>query len=465
MAHGTRTSSARQLEMMCQQFGEGAELPFAPLLSAQRVAQVLAEEQAVWRDCLYSPALTLWAFLSQCLCPDGSCRKAVARVLAWLVSQGEKACSAKTDPYCKARQRLPLSLVTRLARATGRDLTAQLPAAWRWLGHRVKLIDGSTVTMPDTPALQAAFPQQCQQAPGLGFPIARIMVVFCLACGSVIDAALGQYQGKATGENKLFRALTDCIEPNDVFVGDRFYGSFWELALLQQRGAHGVFRVNQKRRIDFRRGQRLGRYDHVVTWTKPKQRSDGMDDTTYAALPDQLSVREVRVQVQQRGFRVKVLVVATTLLDAQKYSATALADLYRDRWHAELNLRSLKGPLGLDVLRCKSPAMVRKEFWTRLLAYNLVRGVMAQAAAAHDTTPEQISFQGTLQTLAAFTPLVEHAAADQLTPLWTALLEAIARHRVGERPNRIEPRAVKRRPKAYPLLRRPRAQARKLACY
>ena len=301
MADPTRSRSARQLESLCRQFGADSELPFAPLLTAERVEAILREEEASGRDCLDTPAVTLWAFLSQCLCPDGSFRKAVARVLAWLIGQGEKACSAQTGPYCKARQRLSLSLFTRLTRTTGRDLMEQLPDAWRWRGHRVKLVDGSTVTMPDTPALQQAFPQQCQQAPGLGFPIARVLVVFCLACGSVLDAALGQYQGKATGENKLFRALTDCVEANDVFVGDRFYGSFWELALLQQRGAYGVFRVHQKRRIDFRSGRRLGRNDHVAAWTKPKSRPAGMDEATYARLPNLMSVREVRVIVQQRG--------------------------------------------------------------------------------------------------------------------------------------------------------------------
>lgn len=465
MADAIRTRSTRQLESLCRQFGADAELPFAPLLSAERVDAILREEEATWRDCLYTPALTLWTFLSQSLCPDGSCRKAVARVLAWLLSQGEKACSAKTDPYCKARQRLPLSLFTHLTRATGRDLAQQLPDAWRWHGHRVKLVDGTTVTMPDTPELQQAFPQQCQQAPGLGFPIARVLVVFCLASGSVLDAALGRYQGKATGENKLFRALSDCMEPNDVFVGDRYYGSFWELALLRQRGAHGAFRVNQRRRIDFRTGQRLGPNDHLVTWTKPKQRPEGMDEATYDMLPAQLQVREVRVIVRQRGFRVKMLVLATTLLDATVYPANDLADLYRDRWHAELNLRSLKGPLGLDVLRCKSPEMVCKEFWARLLAYNLVRGVMAQAAAAHGTTPDRISFKGTLQTLAEFAPFAGPAPPALSIALWQALIEAIASHQVGNRPDRVEPRAKKRRPKAYPLLRRPRHEARKLACY
>lgn len=460
MADPIRTSSSLQLELLCRQFGADAALPFAPLLRADRVVNVLTEVGAAGRDCVYTPVVTLWAFLSQCLCPDGSCRQAVARVLAWLVSHGRRACSAKTDPYCKARQRLPLDLFTRLVRTTGRDLAEQLPDAWRWRGHRVKLVDGSTVTMPDTPALQAAYPQQCQQAPGLGFPIARVVVVFCLACGTVLDAALGKYQGKATGENKLFRALADGIEADDVFVGDRYYGSFWELALLNRRGAHGVFRVHQCRRVDFRTGRRLGPDDHVVTWRKPAQRPEGMDAAEYAELPAELPVREVRVVVRQRGFRTRVLVLATTLLDPRAYPIDALADLYRQRWHAELNLRSLKGPLGLDVLRCKTPAMVEKEFWARLLAYNLIRGVMAQAALAHGTRPERVSFKGALQTLAECAPLAVSADPATRQVAWATILAAIAGHRVGDRPDRIEPRAKKRRPKAYPLLRTPRAQAR-----
>jgi hypothetical protein len=379
------------------------------------------------------------------------------------MSRGARACSAKTDPYCKARQRLPLRLFTRLVRATGRDLAEQLPDDWRWRGHRVKLVDGSTITMPDTPALQAAFPQQCQQALGLGFPIARVVVVFCLASGTVLDAALGKYQGKATGENKLFRALADAIEADDVLVGDRYYGSYWELALLNRRTAYGVFRVHQCRRVDFRTGQRLGPNDHVVTWRKPAQRPEGMDEATYAGLPDELRVREVRVVVRQCGFRTKLLVLATTLLDPQAYPADALADLYRRRWQAELDLRSLKGPLGLDVLRCKTPAMIEKEFWARLLAYNLIRGVMAQAAQAHGARPEQISFKGALQTLAECAALAVSADAHPRAALWATILAAIAGHRVGDRPDRIEPRAKKRRPKAYPLLRLPRAQARSRA--
>lgn len=465
MANRIRTSSSQQLELLCRQFGADTALPFAPLLRPDRVDRALAEVGATGRACVYTPALTLWAFLSQCLCPDGSCRQAVARVLAWLVSQGARACSAKTDPYCKARQRLPLALFTGLARATGRDLAEHLPDGWRWRGHRVKLVDGSTVTMPDTPTLQAAYPQQCQQARGLGFPIARIVVVFCLATGAVLDAALGRYQGKATGENKLFRALAHGIDADDVVVGDRYYGSFWELALLNQRRAHGVFRVHHARRVDFRTGHRLGPNDHIVTWRRPAQRPDGMNAATYAGLPDELRVREVRVVVRQRGFRTKVLVLATTLLHAQAYPVDALADLYRQRWHAELNLRSLKGPLGLEVLRCKTPGMVAKEFWARLLAYNLIRGVMAQAALAHGTRPERISFKGAVQTLAECAALVASADASTRAALWRTILAAIAAHRVGDRPDRIEPRAKKRRPKAYPLLRRPRAQARTQACH
>jgi acetolactate synthase regulatory subunit len=324
----------------------------------------------------------------------------------------------------------------------------------------VKIVDGSTVSMPDTKSLQKAFPQQNQQKPGVGFPIARIVVLFCFAYGTVLDAAMGKYQGKATGENKLFRSL-DCIEPNDVILGDRFYGSFWELALLDRKGAFGVFRVNASRRIDFRTGERLGVNDHLVVWMKPKKCPSGMDAATYASLPEGLCIREVRFVVEQKGFRTKVVTVATTLYDAKKYSVEMVAKLYYRRWDVELNLRSLKDVLGVDVLRCKSAEMVEKEFWARLLAYNVVRSVLAASAKLFRLGAEQLSFQGARQLLWECSQGVASASAEVREALWQAMLRAVSRHRVGDRPGRVEPRARKRRPKSHPLLQTSRSDARK----
>jgi hypothetical protein len=456
--HSTSGRRARQIETLRTQFALADGLPFSDVLSRERLERALREERAAWREAVYTPVLTLWAFLSQVLSPDGSCRAAVARVLAWSVAHGEPPCTPRTDPYCKARRRLPESLLHRLARETGAAPAAQMPADWLWHGRRVKVVDGSTVSMPDTPANQEAYPQNPSQAPGLGFPVARVVVVFCLACGTVLDAALGRYEGKQTGENALLRTLADALAPGDVVLGDRYFGGYFDLALWQRRGVDAVVRLHQRRRADFRRGRQLGPRDHAVVWPKPP-RPAWMDDATYADLPDGLPVREVGVCVAQAGFRTRRLVVVTTLGDAGAYPAADLAALYRARWHAELDLRALKVTLGMDVLRCKSPAMVRKEVWAHFLVYNLIRTAMTRAAAELGAAPRDLSFTGARQAVTAFAERLAGAAAGPAAALHAWLLLAIGCHHVGDRPDRVEPRARKRRPKDYPNLRGPRHEA------
>jgi hypothetical protein len=458
--HSTPRRRARQIETLRAQFGQADGLPFADVLPAGRVERALREEGADWREVVFTPALTLWAFLTQVASPDGSCRAAVARVLAWLVAQGRTPCTPKTDPYCKARGRLPEPLLRRLARETGRALHDQAPAGWRWHGRPVKVVDGTTVSMPDTPANQAAYPQNPAQAAGLGFPIARLVVVFCLACGAALDAALGRYQGKQSGENSLLRALADALDAGDVVLGDRYFGGYFDLALWHGRDVDAVVRLHQRRRADFRRGRRLGPGDHVVQWARPA-RPAWLDEDDYRALPDRLAVREVRVRVGRRGFRTRAFVVVTTLLDAAAFPARELARLYRARWQAELDLRSLKVTLGMDVLRCKSPALVRKEVWAHLLAYNLIRTVLAQAADDLGCLPQALSFAGAVQTLAAFGARLLGADGATAAELHAWLLVAVGSHQVGDRPDRVEPRKKKRRPKSYPLLTEPRGLARK----
>jgi hypothetical protein len=458
--HCTPRRQARQIETLRTQFAQVDGLPFANLLPADRLTQALREEQATWREAIWTPVLTLWAFLSQVTSADGSCRYTVARTLAWLVARGEPPCSPKTDPYCKARQRLPESLLRRLVRETGRRLHAQSPAAWLWQGRRVKIADGTTVSMPDTPANQTAYPQPASQQPGLGFPIARLVVVFCLACGTVLDGALGRYQGKQQGENSQLRTLEQALEAGDVLLADRSFSGWFDIAWWQQRGVDVVVRLHHRRRCDLRRGRRLGRNDHVVVWVKPA-RPDWMDEATYHRLPETLELREVRVHVPQPGFRTQVCVVVTTLLDARRYAATDLAVLYRLRWHAELDLRALKVTLGMDVLRGKSPEMVAKEVWAHLLAYNLIRGLMAQAARAFGGDPRDLSFTGALQALTTFAERLLEAKGAVFEELYEWLLLTIGAHAVGDRPDRVEPRARKRRPKPYRLLTQPRAEARK----
>jgi hypothetical protein len=461
MQHCTARKRLNQIETLRTQFAQADGLPFADVLPAERLEKAFREEKASWREVIYSPALVLWAFLTQVMSADGSCRAAVARVLVWLVARGQPACSAKTAPYCKGRQRLPESLLRRLLRETGCALYGEMPGEWLWKKRRVKVADGTTATMPDTPENQAEYPQLTSQSPGLGFPIVRLVVVFCLASGTVLDAAMGRYRGKKTGENALLRGLEKAFEPGDVLLGDRYFGGWFDIAWQKQHGVDVVVRLHQRRRCDLRRGRRLGPNDHLVIWPKP-QRPAWMDEQTYHSLPEQLKLREVRVAIKLPGFRTHVVVVVTTLLDAAEISAEDLADLYRARWHAELDLRSLKITLGMDVLRCLSPEMVRKEIWAHLLAYNLIRTVMAQAAYENDLRPRDISFKGAQQTLAAFADrLVDSEDEMRAYELYVELLTAIAVHRVGDRPDRVEPRARKHRRKQYPRLMKPRHEARK----
>jgi Transposase DDE domain len=442
-----------------QRAATGPALGLDSLLPEAVVEQVLKEEGATWKLIFYTPWLTFWAFFWQVLSPDRSCRAALKRTAAWRARRGEPINDEDTGPYCKARGRLPEAVPFRLMRSLGRKLHDAVPVEWLWCGRRVKVVDGTTVSLPDTAANQAEYPQSPSQKPGLGFPLARVVVVFCLATGAALEAAIGQYQGKQTGENTLFRRLQDEYQSGDVSLGDRGFSSYFDIALLKRRGVDSVCRLHQARLCDYRRGRRLGREDHVVIWSKPA-RPDWMDEATYASIPAELPVRIVRIRVEVRGFRTRVLDVVTTLLDADIYTKKDLADLYRRRWEAELHLRSIKVVLGLDVLRCQTPEMVRKELWMGLLGYNVIRGAMAEAAQAHGKVPHRVSFKGALQTVLAYAEALREGTPGQRRWLWGILLESIARDAVGHRPNRVEPRARKRRPKPYPLLMVPRDEAK-----
>lgn len=436
------------------------DLSFACLLSEDRILNAFGEASRVWRGWVYTPAVTVWVFLSQCLSPDHSCREAVARLIAWRVARGKKPCSAETGAYCTARADLPEEACQQLVRETGKGVEAESPQAWLWHGRHVRVLDGSTVTMPDTAANQTEYPQAKTQKPGCGFPIARIVVVFSLSVGTVIDAAIGQYKGKQTGENSLFRTLHDVLDSGDVVLADRCFSGWFDIALLFQRGIDIVVRKHQLRATDFRTGRRLGQGDHLVRWSRPL-RPEWMTAEQHATMPAELELREVRIRVQQKGFRTKSLVVVTTLIDADEYPAEEIATLYRQRWQAELHLRSLKTVLQMEHLRCKRPDRVRNEFRMHLVAYNLIRRVMAVTAFESGASPWEISFKGTLQTLSNLLPLL---ATKQSTDAWCeALLQAVGTHIVGNRPDRYEPRRIKRRPKPHQLMQKPRHQYKRKA--
>jgi hypothetical protein len=460
MAQSTAPRLRGQILQLRRRATAQPELGLDTLLPEATVRQVLKEEGATWKVIFYTPWLTFWAFFWQVLGPDHSCRAALKRIAAWMARHGEKIDDEDTSPYCKARRRLPESVPFRLMRSLGRKLHDAAPPEWLWCGHRVKVVDGTTVSMPDTAANQREYPQSRSQRPGLGFPIARLVVVFCLATGAVLEAALGRYQGKQTGENALFRRLwEEGLSAGDVVLGDRYYSSYFDLAMLKQRGVDSVCRLHQRRLSDYRRGRRLGKEDHVVTWARPA-RPDWMDEATYATVPEEMEVRVVRIRVAIRGSRTRVLDVVTTLLDAYIYTKKDLGNLYRRRWEAELHLRSIKVVLGLDVLRCRTPEMVRKELWMGLLGYNVIRAAMAEAAKAHGKGPQRVSFKGALQTVLAYAEALRQGTPGQRRWLWGVVLESIAADEVGHRPDRVEPRARKRRPKPYPLLMVPRDEAK-----
>jgi hypothetical protein len=438
---------------------KSGNLCFAGLLAEQCIDQAMGAARELWQGWIYSPAVTVWVFLAQCLSRDHSCRDAVAQLIGWRVAQSLPACSADTGAYCTARDALPEDACRQLVRETSTPLE-KTPSSWRWHGRNVVVGDGSTITMADTSKNQAEYPQMASQAPGCGFPIARIVVLFSLSIGTVLDAAIGSYQGKHTGETSLFRQLHDVLKQGDIYLADRCFGGWCDLMLLLLQGIDVVVRKHQARATDFRTGRRLGKDDHLVVWQRPR-RPSWMTEEQYALLPAELTLREVRVRVTKRGFRPKEILVITSLLDPQEYPAKEMGELYRRRWQAELELRSLKIVLQMDHLRCKTPHRVRNEFYMHLVAYNLIRRTIAVAAHHAQIEPWTISFKGALQTLNHLLPVLNTRAT---TDDWcTAVLEAIASHRVGNRPDRFEPRVLKRRGKTYSLMIKSRAEYKKLA--
>jgi hypothetical protein len=453
----------QQASFLRRQFLQDGDLPFTDVLSEGIVAQALTATGVVWLDRLYSPLVTLWVFLGQVLSADHSCRAAVARLIAHRLSRGERPCSATTGAYCQARKRLPEQFFAAIACLVGRALDAKTDSRWLWKGRRVYMFDGTTVSMPDTPQNQAAYPQVYNQKPGLGFPIARIGVITSLACGAIQSLGFCRYAGKGQGEVTLLRQLWGVLRPGNVLLADSLLSNWPGIVLLQERGVDLVSRLNKAhRKADFRRGKRLGHDDHIVRWHKPTS-IRSVDWPTYKSLPEYVTIREARIRVEQPGFRTKALVVVTTLLDPHETTKDDLATLYRARWNNELDLRSIKSTMQMDVLRCKTPELVRKEVWTHILAYNLIRTIMAQAATRRSVEPRSISFKAALQTLEAFQPLIDYQgcrSASFRANLYQQLLDAVALHRVANRPDRFEPRYRKRRSKRYAELKLPRHEAK-----
>ena len=451
MKHATKNWRVQESirRFRCGFLQEGREKLFNAL-PAGELERALHEEVSCWRERFYAPLLALRLFVEQVLHADHACQDVVVRYASERAAQGEAEVSLSTGPYCKARQRLPLGLVTRLAKRVGSRLADSAPAVWRWRGRPVKLVDGTTVSMPDTEDNQARYPQLGAQKPGLGFPIARLVAVISLGCGAVLDWSMGPCKGKQTGEDALFRQLYGSLSRGDMVVADRYHCSYFTVALLQSLGADVVMRRHAGRRTDFRRGKRLGRRDHLVCWQRPAC-PEWLEEAVYAQLPETLTVRETKLGEW---------VLVSTLTDAQQVSKEELNELYVQRWHIELDLRTLKSVMGMETLRCKSPQRVEKEVGAFFLAYNLIRAAMAQAAACAKLLPRQLSFSGAKRVINGFLDLLRACGTRNLVRMFAHLRGAIAILVLPYRPNRVEPRAVKRRPKPHRLLTEPRDVAR-----
>lgn len=463
MCHVRQIRIRQQISFLKRQFLQEGQLPFTNVLSEATIGSALQAIDVCWKDRIYTPLVTLWIFLSQVISADHSCRAAVARLNAHRVSRGQEACSAGTGAYCQARKRLPLKFFSTVTRLVGRSLDSQVDPKWLWKGRRVYMFDGTTVTMADTPENQQAYPQLYNQKPGLGYPIARVGAITSLSSGAIIDLGFCRYAGKGQGEVSLLRRMWDILRPGDILLADRLMANWTGIVMMKERGLELVSRLNKaNRKADFRRGQRLGKDDHIVRWRKPSS-IRSLDRKAYNQLPAFVTVRETRFRVKQRGFRTKSVVVVTTMLDPDQTTKDDLAQLYRARWNNELDLRSIKSTMQMDLMRCKTPEMVHKELWTHILAYNLIRAVMAQAASRHNIEPRTISFKAALQTLEAFQPLIDfHGTRGRPFRLtvYHQLLDSIALHRVGNRPDRFEPRRRKHRPRRYYALTVPRHEAK-----
>lgn len=437
--HQRRSRIARRLKAT-------QAVEFFNVLTSEELLRTIEALLPEHRERLYPPTVTLSMFMRQTLEADGSCQKAVNGWAAQRAADGLRPCSSRTGGYCRARQRLPLQMISGLARHTGRLLSEKAHAHWLWRGRAVKLVDGTGLSMPDTPENQSMYPQPGTQANGVGFPLARLVMVICLATGAALDAAIGPHQGKGSGELSLVRQVLGSLRPGDVMLADALYCNYFLIATLMAAGVDVLFEQNGSRITDFRRGKSLGKRDHIVRWPKPRSRPQWMTPEQYADAPEELVLRECQVHHQ---------VLVTTLREHRRISKDDLSQLYARRWNVELDLRNLKATTGMDVLRCQTPEMNDKQLWAHLLAYNVIRLLMAQAASEADLDPRELSFKHTVQLWSEWVARGLSAAHDN-----GLLFTLIAQTKVGHRPGRIEPRMRKRRPKPYPWLKTPRTHAR-----
>lgn len=408
------------------------------------------------RNRIFNLCLTFECFLCQLLKPNTSCREVVRQTQALMRLQGRAPIDEDDSAYIQARKRLPRERLQQALDATAQAADERVAGAGQLAGRPVKAVDGSTTQLPDTASNQKRYPQPTGQKPGCGFPMMRFVALLSLESGAILKVVTDSLRSH---DLRLFRRLWQYLETGDIVLGDRAFGEYSTLAQLPRQGVDVVARLHQKRTVDFRKAKRLAKGDGLFVWTKGYEQSGLSTARQWQELPAQITVRIIRFTANIRGFRNRRITLATTLLDPQLYPAEQIISLYARRWSLELCFRDLKTTMGMERLRCKSPAMAQKELLTYLIAHNLVRCVMAEALARYGGQLERLSFKGSLDALRQYSAAIAQAPNQKLRrQLWEDLLLNLARDLVPWRPNRLEPRAVKHRPKAYPLLNKPRRQ-------
>lgn len=403
------------------------------------------------RNRFFSLEIVVRGFLLQAINADKTCSAAVNNTITFFEKNINKSPSSNTAAYSNARKKFPEELLPLLSKDEAMEMEEKIPLEWLWRGKNVYLVDGTTVSMPDTKMNQKIYPQANTQKKGVGFPIARLVAFISYATGALLDAKMGAYSGKNSGEHALLRQLFYLLKPNDVLLGDRYYGSFFLLSTLKKLNVDAIFPMHQKRSCDFNEGEKLGDHDHIVKWKKPRK-PEWMSTEEYIQIPNFIFVREIKIQNNRAGFRSKPRIFVTTFLNASDITKKDLNDLYNYRWFVEIDLRSIKETMKMDLLRAKSPSMIYKEVWAHFFGYNLIRKTMVHAAKRCNKKPRQLSFKFTMQIIFAFE--TGHLDGKQ----YEVLLEKVMTTRVGYRPNRHEPRKIKRRPKKNNFMTKPRSE-------
>jgi hypothetical protein len=438
-----------------EDFGE-----FQSMFKKQLPSGILARTKAGAnsRERMFGMAATFWIFLFQVLSPSGACREALRKAQAWWSGSKKDASDTDTSAYCQARARLPFPVLSKLFTAIADKLVSRVLTHELWLGERrVRVLDGTGLSMPDTAKNQARWPQPGAQKPGCGFPVMKMAGLFCLHSGAMLRYALGN---KHNHEQTLTRGLIAALEKGDILLADRGFCSYAFICVLRALGVDSVMRLHQSRPRDFRQGKRLGEDDRLVTWRQPKPRKNDPWTAEHPSLPESAPIRIIRYRVEIPGFRVTDIYLATTLLDPEEYPREVLAELYLDRWGVEQRFRDIKISMGADVLRCKSPAMIEKEVCMNAIAHNLTRCIMQESAQRHAVPLGQVSYKGTLDTMRHFADRIHAAKGRAREKLYDEMLGLIAKDLNPCRPCRTEPRVRKRRPKNFPLMTKPRHQYR-----